>query len=72
MAAEAISAEYRGADAMSAAKVSDVDTQLTTPPPAAAATTPTTITPQEAQQQTQQPVTPTTTGSPDGGKEYTG
>jgi hypothetical protein len=83
-AAEAISKEYRGADAMSSAKVSDVDTQLAAP---AAAAAPTAITPQAAQQQTQQPVTQpvtqpatgtgtgpgtTTTGSPDGGKEYTG
>jgi hypothetical protein len=71
-AAEAISNEYRGADALSAARVGDVDTQLSTPP--AADATSTTITPQQAEQQTQQPVTPTTTttttGSPDGGKEF--
>jgi hypothetical protein len=73
-AAEAISHEYRGADALSAAKVGDVDTQLATPPPAAATTT--TVTPQQAEQQTQQPVSTTatagTTGSPDGGKEFPG
>lgn len=72
-AAEAISQEYRGADALSSANVSDVDTQLATPPPADATTT-TIVTPQQAQQQTQQPVsaptTTTTTGSPDGGREF--
>jgi hypothetical protein len=68
-AAEAISTEYRGADALSSAKVGDVDTQLNTPPPAAASSiTQPVVTPQQAQAQTEQPVT---TGSPDdGGKEF--
>jgi hypothetical protein len=76
-AADKISAEYRGADAMSSATVRDVNTQLGTPPPAAttAANPTTTITPEQAQQRADQQVatTTTTTGKPDdGGKVYTG
>lgn len=59
-AAEAISQEYRGADAMSAARVGDVDTQLAAPPPATATKT---VTPQQASN--------TISGSPDGGKVFT-
>jgi len=76
-AAHTISEEYRGADAMSAAKVSDVDEALATPPPSNAATTTTpVVTPEQAAAQTAPTTTTTTTagtttttGSPDGGRE---
>ena len=59
-AARAISEEYRGADAMSAAKLDDVEESLAAPPPAAnpSGQTPL-VTPEQAAAQT----APTTTGT---------
>lgn len=71
-AAKAISEEYRTADAMSAASVTDVEANLTVAPSQTGTGDP--ITPQQASEQTSTPVT--TTGdngsgtSPDGGEEY--
>lgn len=68
-AARAISEEYRGADAMSAAKLDDVEESLAAPPPAAnpnGQTTPL-VTPEQAATQT----APTTTGTT-GGTTTTG
>lgn len=60
-AAHTISEEYRGADAMSAAKVSDVNEALATPPPSNTATTSTpVVTPEQAAAQT----APSTTTNP--------
>jgi hypothetical protein len=80
-AARTISAEYRGADALSAAKVGDVESNLAPPVSSTGTGTTTTatpvVTPEQAAAQTpeEQPAeTPTTTnttttGSPDNGRE---
>lgn len=66
-AARTISEEYEGADAMSAARVSDVESTLGAPPPTG---TETTVTPEEAASNTPEEPPSETGDSPDDGKEY--